>query len=327
MSKTWQALTLCAVLAFIFMLNLETSPSITNTKPMVNHNIVLEAKTKAPKSKSGLDAATKLIEAKEKLDLAEEDAEFERSGKPRRIRVCTIALNPRQGSLFRTNYLGDMGSGKYKYLPQTKCAWEAPRVRLISYVKCCTSPTKVKKSINAANDEFDIIIITGDEYCHINDPRVHFRQYHGTKSVHLSKHIPTNAYIENFDVKMMNSNQYPVYIPLGPREEFLFERIKGFADSANRKYVYNFLGSMTSPSRAVLRTVVGADLASSENAKRFPNFLHITDKWHLTVTKSNGYIEPDKYKQVLLDSMFTLCPTGHNPEAYRYVFTFECTLD
>jgi len=39
----------------------------------------------------------------------------------KRIRVCAVALNPRQGSLFRTNRIGLAGSGKYVYF--TKAQW------------------------------------------------------------------------------------------------------------------------------------------------------------------------------------------------------------
>lgn len=312
------------VLLALALLYRESSHSLSHGRPSSSSNNVLLPAPSVFTSSVTLDEATRLIAQKEDEEAALEELEFQRSGKPKRVRVCTIALNPRQGSLFRTNYLGEMGSGRFKYVPKAAdCPWDWPRVRLISYVKCCTSLKKVQRTINVANSEFDIMIVTGDEYCHVNDPRAHFRQYHGTKSMGLSKFQATTPEIESFPQTMLNSSQYPIYIPLGPREEFLYERIKDFKPASQRKYVYNFLGSMTSPSRSILKSVLGADLATSANTKRFPNFLHITDKWHIKVTKSNGYIEPDQYKRVLLDSMFTLCPTGHNPEAYRIYEALE----
>ncbi|KAH9260462.1 hypothetical protein BASA82_000140 [Batrachochytrium salamandrivorans] len=312
------------VLVALVLLYRESNHSLTHVQTPSPKDVLLPPSSSVFTSSVTLDEATRLIAQKEDEEAALEELEFQRSGKPKRIRVCTIALNPRQGSLFRTNYLGEMGSGRFKYVPKAAdCPWDWPRVRLISYVKCCTSLKKVQRTINVANNEFDIMIVTGDEYCHVNDPRAQFRQYHGTNSMALSKPQATTPFIESFPQTMLNSNQYPIYIPLGPREEFLYERIKDFKPASQRKYVYNFLGSMTSPSRSILKSVLGADLATAANTKRFPNFLHITDKWHIKVTKSNGYIEPDQYKRVLLDSMFTLCPTGHNPEAYRIYEALE----
>ena len=248
------------------------------------------------------------------------------ASKQKKIRVCTIALNPRQGSLFRTNLLGEKGSGKYRYVVKDVCPWDWPRVRLISYVKCCETLTKVTRSINAAINQFDVVIVTGDEYCAVTDSRPQFRQYHGTQVISTAKNFTS---LKNWrpipELMEQNGTRFPLYIPLGPREEFLQERIQPheIASASSRKFLYNFLGSMTSYSRQILKRVVTRDLATPQNQERFPASIHITDRWHIKVTKSNGYVEPDEYKRVLLNSVFTLCPTGHNPEAYRIYEALE----
>lgn len=256
------------------------------------------------------------------------ESNSDNSKKGRRIRVCTIALNPRQGSLFRTNLLGEVGSGKYKYFVKSDCPWDQRRIRLISYVKCCESLAKVTRSINAAVTEFDVVVVTGDEYCYVTEARSQFRQYYGTQIISKAKNVTV---IDNYKpIKEMmdepNGVRYPLYIPLGPREEFLQMRIdpnKDIVPPSKRLYLYNFLGSMTSWSRQVLKRVVARDLATPENQAKYPSFVHITDSWHLKVTKQNGYVEPDEYRKVLLNSVFTLCPTGHNPEAYRIFEALE----
>lgn len=258
------------------------------------------------------------------LDVAEE---AEDNIKDTRIRVCTVALNPRQGSLFRTNLLGLYGSGKYRYALKKECPWEWPRVRLISFVKCCDSLGRVYKAVTDALQEFDVVIITGDEYCHVQDPRPQFRQYHGTQIISTGRNF-TSISTWKPNPKMMDYNntiRFPLYIPLGPREEFLQIRItpKDIVPSSKRAYLFNFLGSMTSYSRQVLKRVIFNDLDTDEKMKMYPSFVHITDKWHLKVTQSNGYIEPEEYRRVLLNSAFTLCPNGHNPEAYRIYEALE----
>jgi len=261
-------------------------------------------------------------------DEEEEDASEPRGGKkPQRIRVCTIALNPRQGSLFRTNLLGEYGSGKYRFVVKNNCKWEDRRVRLISYVKCCESLPKVTRHVNAAVTEFDVVIVTGDEYCYVEDGRSQYRQYWGSQLMGVARNVTViEGYKPSKEMMDLEGIRYPLYIPLGPREEFLQVRInqeKDVLPPGKRTYVYNFLGSMTSWSRTVLKRVVARDLATPENQQKYPSFVHITDKWHIKVTKSNGYIEPEDYKKVLLNSVFTLCPTGHNPEAYRIYEALE----
>lgn len=116
------------------------------------------------------------------VPLGEDDAEG-RTMKPRKTRVCTVALNPRQGSIFRTNLMALYGSGRYTYVVKRECPWQMPRVRLIAYVKCCVSPARVHSTINFAIQTDDVVVLTGDEYCLINDARPHFRQYYGAQVI------------------------------------------------------------------------------------------------------------------------------------------------
>jgi len=107
----------------------------------------------------------------------------------------------------------------------------------------------------------------------------------------------------------------------GPREEFEKVDQATVVPAGQRKFLYNFLGSMTSYSRRVLKRILSEDLA--QQAAKYPGFVHITDRWHIKVNTQNGYVTPERYRLLLLDSVFTLCPTGHNPEAYRIYEALE----
>ena len=54
-----------------------------------------------------------------------------------------------------------------------------------------------------------------------------------------------------------------------------------------------------------------------------PNFVHVIRKWSPVARKEKGYIVPGVYRQVLLNSSFTLCPQGHNPETFRIFEAIE----
>ncbi|GBG26387.1 UDP-D-xylose:ribitol-5-phosphate beta1,4-xylosyltransferase [Hondaea fermentalgiana] len=223
------------------------------------------------------------------------------------IKVCAVATNPRQGSIFRTNLMGLIGSGKYEYEIKAhgQCAVNAPRVRMIPYVKCCTDMAVVQKTIASSFKQYDIVIVTGDEYCAVRSTQFHYRQYHGDNVIGTGM------------VSKLRGIKLPLYFPLGPRAEFeRVDQTTGVPAARKRQYAINFVGSPTSIPRRKLR-----DYFQSETWTMNPlaksSYIHVTDTWTQTVSVEKGYITPKQYREVLLDSKFTLCPMGHNPEAYR----------
>lgn len=89
--------------------------------------------------------------------------------------------------------------------------------------------------------------------------------------------------------------------------------------SGRQRYLFNFVGSLSSESRKNLKTLFYPSIPTNVSmmVRQEVAFIHTTDRWRHTIKESNGYISPQFYRSVLLDSKFTLCPAGHNPEAYR----------
>jgi len=219
------------------------------------------------------------------------------------VEVCTVALNPRQGSIFRTNLMSMLGTGKYTYQIQKhgECKKTAPRVRMVPYVKCCMDLGQVKKTIASSLKTYDVIIVTGDEYCAVDTPS-DYRQYWGT------------GLIGRFDSN--SEQQIPKYFPLGPRAEFKRIEPAEVTSASRRKYLINFVGSPTSIPRRKLRDFFNSEEWASNSAAK-DSYVHITDGWTQKVDLAKGYISSEDYREILLRSKFTLCPMGHNPEAYR----------
>lgn len=216
-------------------------------------------------------------------------------------------------------------SHKYNYVIKSSaesCPWGWPRVRLVPYVKCCTTLRKTTQSITYALKMYDVIIVTGDEYCAVKDKRVHYRQYYGTGMMGNGASPPFIKYplltSSSESDEPTSGEKFSYFLPLGPRSEFgKVAKTDVVQPSNTRKYVYNFLGSTTSYSRKKLRTILFNDLKTGQPEEKFPSFVHVTDKWHVKITKDSGYVDPAQYRKVLFNSQFTLCPIGHNPEAYR----------
>ncbi|KAH9249039.1 hypothetical protein BASA81_013251 [Batrachochytrium salamandrivorans] len=112
--------------------------------------------------------------------------------------VCVFERNPRQRSLFSTNMLSLFGSGKYTYqtLSATDCQHfgscgsgeesnrhpscppGSPTVGLVEWIKCCFHD-RFTSAITSPNQNWDVAIATGDEYCAATDRgRAHFRFYY-----------------------------------------------------------------------------------------------------------------------------------------------------
>ena len=92
--------------------------------------------------------------------------------------------------------------------------------------------------------------------------------------------------------------------------------------SNQRRYLFNLVISPTSPSRKLLSNLLQTPAAIQEIGSDHELFIHVTPQWKKDA-ESKGFIKPDEYRRVLLDSKFTLCPSGHNPEAFRLYEAFE----
>lgn len=228
--------------------------------------------------------------------------------------VCVFTRTPRQDSLFGTNILAQFGSGDFRYevMRSTDCqhqgtcasAEEArshpscdpdmmPTVHLLERIKNFQHERFEQVLSNGAS-LYDVLVATGDEFCRATNTtgRAHFRMYAGPNVVNPSR-------------------KTPVYLPLGPREEMTRVAPAEVRLVRQRRFVFNFLGSLTSFARKELLRQVRSRLGPVRK------FVHVTAKWKKQLTRQNGYVPPAQYRAVLLNSVFTLCPQGHNPEAFR----------
>ena len=180
---------------------------------------------------------------------------------------------------------------------------------MIPYVKCCMTTKSVRRKISQSIKVYDVIIITGDEYCKLDDPRAHFRQYHGDQMMGKGSELSVTG--------IQHGVKFPLYIPLGPRSEFERVAVSTLMPVTERKYLFNFVGSLTSTSRRKLKAILMNNPYLKGLEDQDKSFIHITDRWRTEITVKGGFISPKDYRKVLLNSKFTLCPIGHNPEAYR----------
>ena len=114
----------------------------------------------------------------------------------------------------------------------------------------------------------------------------------------------------------------PAYFPLGARFEFKHVTPPEILRASQRELLFNFVGTIsTSPSRKRMIESIESLNTSATSAILGRGFFQVSKQWsgHPDSAKAqkDGYLGVDEYRAVLLKSVLTLSPAGHNPECYR----------
>ena len=110
------------------------------------------------------------------------------------------------------------------------------------------------------------------------------------------------------------------YLPLGPRYDswdamvaLMNQNGSVIAASSQRKYAFNAIFSISTHSG---RSILAEEVQKEGN--NLPSFIRLPSVWKPDPNNpSNDSVDSTTYMQVLLDSVFTLAPAGHNPECFR----------
>jgi hypothetical protein len=109
------------------------------------------------------------------------------------------------------------------------------------------------------------------------------------------------------------------YIPLGSREEFV-DAPSAVKPPSMRKFLYSFMGAPTDIGRKKVRDIMAADKVLPKARA----FLYMAEHWDADPNSDrNTYIRPERYRSIMLDSVFTLCPKGHSIEQFRLYEAIE----
>lgn len=102
------------------------------------------------------------------------------------------------------------------------------------------------------------------------------------------------------------------FVPLGSRAEFPDVNTENTVPSSQRKYLYNYMVSLTDATRRVVH-----DILKKDNDTRVENkFIHVADGWHGSAN-NDEYVKPERYEQVMSQSVFTICPKGEITQLLR----------
>lgn len=228
--------------------------------------------------------------------------------------------------ILRENQMGKF-TKKYLYMEKhSQCPSRMRAVKSLNYQlgRHGTTMDSVKEEIEADLPFYDLLVLSTDEFCRFHDDRIHFRHYYDE----ITQTHPRK-------VTQFGDTKVPhfAYFPLGLRPEFKsLQPGEQIIPATKRKLLFNFLGTLTSENRQLLqkllieyRTKHPTELAKvsivnetrvSTNSLSKKYLVQFINTWSKDISAGEA-VPPPTYRKILMDSIFTLCPLGHNPESYR----------
>lgn len=217
--------------------------------------------------------------------------------------------NPARDSLFMSDTLQRYATGRLNYIirpsaPLThSCSDTSQPLTLYRNAPCLAvfNPKRLGRKMGPemvkCNYPLCKTMLTNDEYCSSSEGDV-------------------RGYFSNI------VNIGKGYLPLGPRIDSWksFQKIQEsplffMTPASERKYAFNAIFSeSTSSSRAELAQIIDERQDKSE----LSIFKSIAKEWNSRPNDpATDQLPTADYMEVLLDSVFTLAPAGHNPECFR----------
>ncbi|CAB9516691.1 Transmembrane protein 5 [Seminavis robusta] len=224
----------------------------------------------------------------------------------------TTPENP-SDSIFKAGTLHRFGSGKIRYnIQEGNCTCDNTTEPVIVEPPCLAVSQFCDSRILKCHYPRCKTVITNDERCRKKGRRYDVREY----------------YNADFPSKP--------YLPLGPRLDSWtsFQKIKAskggqftIIPASKRKYAFNAIFSKsTNDGRVRLANIIDNSHHNNNTNSQLTIFAQMAERWVKNINnpkRKSGHLHTDQYIQVVLDSTFTLAPTGHNPECFRLYEAIE----
>ena len=251
--------------------------------------------------------------------------------------VITFFIEPAKtrSTLFLTGRLLKYSSGRYRY-------------NTVTLNGRLTNPTAFRKQTCELAPGYKVFvghgelahrnwpgnatwIVTGDEagdwglkrngkYYGLHGPGGLFK----TNESHPLGHIILPKYAKPYFRQYYDERQVDAFganvrfLPLGSRLEFPDIAEAAIVPASARKYLFNLMAAPTDDSRIRLRDVLKADTTLPSDR----SYVRVSDAWHASANNAD-YVKPEMYAEVMLDSVFALCPKGHSVEQFRLYEAME----
>jgi hypothetical protein len=255
--------------------------------------------------------------------------------------VITMFIAPakRTSSLFTSGRLERYFSGKYAYRYRKLNAGVFRSDAIFKKEVCETTPGK-KIFVQIAGSvtyllqnwpDNSALIITADEIGNWGlgkddrrfGPHGKGREFKSNESSEY-KHILLPARIFPIFKQYHHFRQVAAFgdtirfVPLGSRNEFPDVPPNAIVEAPKRRYVFSYMAALTDSTRKKVHEL----LSNDKMIPKEKSFMQVSQSWHGSAN-NDEYVSPEKYQQIMLQSMFAICPKGHSVEQFRIYEAIE----
>ena len=230
--------------------------------------------------------------------------------------------NSRTASFFELNIMHIHGNAPVKYLINSNREFKkvcAKNDKTVAYYNIEVVGVKetgsdfTNTSIKAALSSRPLKrVVTGDEGCDCKYS--HCGIFPNKRSI-IAREYFSETFMPKWEfLGSSKPSQSIVYIPLGPRFDYGLSPWGGSDNTTStRKWLFNLIISSTSDSRKKLFSSVKSQTFAKQLGGSLPYVANMAHSWHGTSGSNHtDLINSTTYKQILQNSIFTLCPAGKN---------------
>jgi hypothetical protein len=242
-------------------------------------------------------------------------------------------------SIFRTNTLQRYGTGRFNYhihetvndCDNNSCSSRNNNINKYNNNDDSNS-TDENESNSPARSSSSCLAVSKFHtprlaYCHHDALQCSYPQCKtmivGDEKCRLTTFDVRNYYSQNGNND--GNYHYQVYLPLGPRFDSwsALQQVKtqspefAMKPPSSRQYAFNAIFSInTGRGRSMLADQIRAHDGINNNTT-LPIYTALPERWSGMFQTNVNKITAQTYVEVVLDSIFTLSPGGHNPECFR----------
>lgn len=108
------------------------------------------------------------------------------------------------------------------------------------------------------------------------------------------------------------------FVPLGSRNEYPNIPPNSILPAPERRYVFSYMAALTDATRKKVYDILSTDKEIPSDKR----FIQVSQSWHGSAN-NDEYVSPAKYQEVMLNSVFAICPKGHSVEQFRIYEAIE----
>uniref|UniRef100_A0A7S2YJN5 RXYLT1 C-terminal domain-containing protein n=1 Tax=Entomoneis paludosa TaxID=265537 RepID=A0A7S2YJN5_9STRA len=311
------------------------------------HLFLPKASSRSPTIPISISTNKKTNNSTDDMEESAATSSAETSSTPQKATAATATVNvvldrffPEYAySIFMTDSISRFGSGRIQYNIYRTAMRRLEPIRLLENKNTTLNLTssghpcilvspyaKAAHKYRSQRAPTCHFMTSNDEYCGRKGAQI--RQYHyaGSQQIYLPlgpRFDTWNGLKKLFliDNDGYDDNATAAAVPKTSQRELVYNAVFSESTSESRKMLSSVLSRESNETRTTTANQTTTTTPSSGKLVPYKAHVQISTQW--TKKLSNEHVSAVDYAQLLGNSMFTLSPTGHNPECFRIFEALE----